>query len=173
MAKNYTDHFKEETSSTSGSEPVYLMEITHADLAVPVRVVNDTDNLVLSSYIVGEIDYWDADYTETVEFIACAFRVQFPDDVAQAMPRVPISIDNIGRELTQWLEASNGGKGASVRIMQIMRDDPSTIEQEYTLTLISAHQTWLEITGDLGYEDVLNSPGLAATQTPETQPNIF
>lgn len=157
MAKTYTPHFKERVSVTSGEEPSYLLEISHSQLASPVRVTNNTDNIVSNGNT----------------YTACAFRVQFPDDVQGSMPRVPWAIDNIGRELTQWLEGSNGGRGASVRIMQVMRDTPNVIEQEYTLTLLRAHQNILEVTGELGYENVLDQPALLAIHTPETTPAIF
>lgn len=157
MAKSYTAHFKEETSSTTGSEPSYLLEITHTQLAVPVRVCNNTEDIVSNGNT----------------FIACAFRIQLPDDVAQTMPKVPIAIDNIGRELTQWLEASNGGKGAVVKIMQVMRDTPNVIEQSYELFLMNVHQNIMEVSGELGMENILDMPCLAATYNPETSPALF
>jgi hypothetical protein len=155
--KNYTDHFKERTGSTSGEEPSYLLEITHAQLAQPIRVTNDNDDIVSN----GDT------------YIACAFRIQFPDDIANTMPRVPIAVDNVGREMTQWLEGSDGGRGATVRIMQVMRDTPDVVEQEYMLDLLNVKQNMLEVSGQLGYENVLDLPALAATYTPETAPGIF
>jgi hypothetical protein len=111
--------------------------------------------------------------TYTEEYLACAFHIQFPDDVSGSMPRVPISIDNIGRELTQWLETSQGGRDASVRIMQVMRDTPDVIEQECTLFLLNTNQSMTTISGQLGYENVLDQPALGAIQTPQLQPGIF
>lgn len=157
MAKNYTDHYKERTSATSGEEPSYLLEITHSQLAVPIRVTNDSADIVSNGNL----------------FIACAFRIMLPDDVAGTMPRVPVAIDNVGKELVQWLEASDGGRGAEFRVMEVMRDTPDVIEQEYTMTLLRAHQNVIEVTGQLGYENVLDLPALAAAYTPETAPGIF
>jgi hypothetical protein len=155
MTKNYTEHFKEETSS--GQEPSYLLEITHSQLAEPIRVTNDNADIISNGSL----------------FISCAFRVMFPDDIASTMPRVPVAIDNVGRELTQWLEASDGGRGAQVRVMQVMRDTPSVIEQEYTMTLLNVKQNMLEISGQLGYENMLDLPALAMLYTPETAPGIY
>lgn len=106
-------------------------------------------------------------------FVACAFRIQLPDDISKSIPQVPISIDNVGRELTQFLEQSNGGKGATVRIMQVMRDTPDVIEQEYTLLLTGVRQNMLEVQGQLSYENFLDIPALAATFTPELAPGLF
>jgi len=157
MPKNYTANFKEKTGSTSGEEPVYLLEITHPQLAQPVRVVRDTDNLVSNGNT----------------FIALDFDIALPDDVQGKLPRAPIRIDNIGRELTQWLDGSKGGKGAQVRIMQVMRSAPDLIEYEITTDLLRVRQDGGYINGEVGYEDTLNVPALLATQRPDNQPGIF
>lgn len=155
--KPRSEHWKEQTGAGSGAEPSYLLEITHAQLALPIRITNDTDDIVSN----GE------------NFVSCAFRIVMPDDLAGSMPRVPVAIDNIGKELVQWLEASDGGRGAEFRIMEVMRDTPDVIEQEYAMTLLRAKQNAIEVTGQLGYENVLDQPALAATYTPETAPGLF
>src|SRR4051812_29570696 len=108
MAKAYSAHYKEKTGATSGEDPVTLLEITHAQLLAPVRVINDTDDLVSNGN----------------NFVACGFDVALPDDQAGQMPRASIAIDNVGKELTTWIDASMGGRGAKVRLMQVMRDTP-------------------------------------------------
>lgn len=157
MANPRSAHFIDRTSSTSGEEPVYLLEIAHPQLSSPVRAVNDTQDLISGGNT----------------FAACGFRVNLPDDFAQQLPRARLSIDNIGRELVQWLEASGGGKGATVRVMQVMRDTPNVIEADYTLDLLNVTQNVIQVAGDLGYEDTLNAPGLIATYRPENTPAIF
>lgn len=157
MAKNYTANFKEKTGSTVGEEALYLLEITHTQLGTPVRIVNDTQDIVSNGNT----------------FTACAFRVQLPEEITHSMPRVSIAVDNIGRELTLWLDGSKGGRGGSVRIMQIMRDTPNTIEQEYTLSVIESRQDMMQVVFDLGYENVLDVPALVETYNPENTPGIF
>lgn len=157
MPTNHTEHFKKRTGASAGEEPVVLLEITHPELLAPARVVNDNQDLISN----GE------------NFVACAFETQLPDDQAGAMPRVPIAIDNIGGELTEWMDDSKGGRGAQVRMMQVMRDTPNVIEQEFTLALLNTRQNMLQISGELGYENVLDQPALQATYTPETAPGLF
>lgn len=154
---SYTANFVEKVSSTSGEAPVYLLEITHAQLAVPIRVVNDNSDIVSN----GDT------------YTAFAFRINLPDDVAGRLPRAQLTLDNLGRELTSWLDASNGGKGAQVRIMQVMRDAPDVIEYEITLDLIGVSQNVAEVTGTLGYDDTLNLAGLPITYRPDVAPGIF
>jgi hypothetical protein len=153
----YSSHFRERTGSTSGEEPVYLLEITHPQLAVPVRVVRDTQDLVSN----GET------------FIALPFEISLPDDIEGQLPRAPIRIDNIGRELTQWLDASDGGRGAQARVMLVMRDDPDVLEYDVTLDLLNVKQNGAFVTGELGYENTLALPALAASYRPDNTPAIF
>jgi len=155
--KQYTPHFKERTGSTSGEEPVYLLEITHPQLAQPVRVVRDNQDIVSNGSL----------------FLAVPFDIQLPTDIEGELPRAGIQIDNVGRELTQWIDASGGGKGARVRLMQIMRDTPNVIEEDVTLDLLKVRQTKTTISGELGYEDTLNLPALAISYRPDNTPAIF
>lgn len=154
---SYTDLYKERTGSSSGEEPVYLLEIAHPQLAEPIRVVRDTEDLVSN----GET------------FVALAFEVALPDDLENQMPRAPIRMDNVGGELTAWLDASQGGRGSTVRIMQVMRETPDTIESDMTLDLLNVKRDGAFVYGELGYEDTFSMPGLAILQRPDNQPGIF
>lgn len=149
---------RENLLATSANEPfLVLLEITHADLAVPVRVVNDTQNLTSNG----------------IEFIGCPFNVTLPDDVAGQMPQAQLEVDNIGRDLTQWLEYSRGGQGARCRIMQVMRSDPNTIEFDMTLDLTNMKITNETVSGSLGFENMLNRTGTIPTFTPQNAPGLW
>src|SRR5690606_14932886 len=107
MPHAYSDAARRNLLATSADEPyLTLLEIRHPDLAEPVRLVNDVENITINDPDLGSLVY-----------IACPFRLVKPDDVDQQLPRATLEVDNIGRELTQWLEASNGGKGARCRLM--------------------------------------------------------
>lgn len=149
---------RENLLATSANESfLVLLEITHADLAVPVRVVNDTQNITLNN----------------IEFIGCPFTVTLPDDVAGQMPQAQLEVDNIGRDLTQWLEYSRGGQGARCRIMQVMRSDPNTIEFDMTLDLTNMKITNETVSGSLGFENMLNRTGTIPTFTPQNAPGLW
>lgn len=157
MAKSYTANYRERTGSTSGEDALYLLEISHAQLVTPIRVVNDTADIVSNGNT----------------YIAYPFRITLPDDVAGQMPRATLTIDNLGRELTQWLDDSAGGREATVRVMQIMRDAPDVIEYEITVDLRGVGQDVGQVSGQLGYEDVLNLPGLPMTYRADLAPGLF
>lgn len=150
-------NFTKKTGATSGQEPLLCLEITHAQLAQPLRMVRDTQDLVHGGN----------------NFPARNFDVQWPDDIAGKPPRAPIRIDNTDRALSLWLDASLGGKGATVRFFCVMRDTPEVVEDEITCDLLRASQAGAFVTGELGYEDVLNTPALVAHYRPDSATGIF
>lgn len=158
MAKDYSRSLLEKMNATSADEvPLLLLEITHLDLSQPIRVVNDNQNLESN----GDL------------FVAMAFRAALPDDMENQMPRAQLAVDNIGRELTDWLDQSGGGEGAQVRMMQVLRSAPDVIEWEVTLDLSNVRMNMLEVTGELGFEDLLNKPGIPMTYRPDTAPGLY
>lgn len=154
---SYTEHFKRRTGASAGEEALYLLEISHPQLAEPIRVVRDTVDLERDGHT----------------YVAMNFDVRLPEDVQRQLPRAPVQIDNVGRELTQWLDASNGGRGAQVRVMQVMRDTPEVIEYDITMDLLNVKQNRSVVIGELGYEDTLSQSGLPAQYRPDNTPGIF
>lgn len=158
MPKNYSAAYMETVRRTSADEaPLILLDITHPGLTEPARVVNDTADVV--------------SFGNT--YTALAFDIALPDDPEEGLPRAMLAIDNVGRVLTQWIESSNGGRGAKVRIMQILRSNPNVIEWEVTLDLSNVRLDAQRITGTLSYEDLLNRPAVMLWYRPETAPGIF
>lgn len=156
--RNYSSAARTNLLATSADEPfLILLEITHADLTVPVRVVNDVQSITSNGS----------------EFIGCPFDITLPDDVSGQMPQATLEIDNIGRDLTQWLEYSRGGQGARCRIMQVMRSDTDLIEFDMTLDLNNMLISNTKVTGILGFENILNRAGTITTFTPKTAPGLW
>lgn len=154
----YSANARKEINKVSADNlPVTLLEIDHDDLTAPIRVINDRADIIF----------------ESNTYTALGFSISLPADLQQGLPRARLSVDNVGKELIQWLEASNGGSGTSVRIIQILRSDPSTIEIDLLMTLTNISITPATVSGDLGYDDLLNIPAVTLTYTPELQAGIF
>lgn len=154
----YTNKAKRALNATSAEEPVLeLIEITHPDLAVPARFVNDTQNITCQGNL----------------FYATAFRLTRPDDVDQQTPQAKLSVDNIGRELTQWLEVSNGGKGARCRVMAVLRSEANTLQFDMTLDLTGISIDNMEVSGALGFQNTLMQPAVTVRYDPLTSPGLY
>lgn len=57
--------------------------------------------------------------------------------------------------------------------MQIMRSDPDFIEESLSLNISNITVTARSVSGQLGYDDILNRAGTAYTYRPETAPGLF
>ena len=90
----------------AGVSPRYALEITHPSIPDPVRVVADN----IEHTIEGN------------RYLALAFRAEPPQFQEGQVPRATLEIDNVGRELTQWVETTGGGRGAKMRVMMVHRD---------------------------------------------------
>lgn len=157
-SERFSPGFHEVINATSAPEtPLLLLEITHPDLDEPIRVVNDTQDLICQGK----------------RFVALGFRATLPDDQENQLPRARLSVDNVGRELTKWLEISSGGLGAECRMLLVLRSAPDLIEWDITMTLSNVSITPQEVTADLGFEDLLNRPAIPLTYRPDTAPGLF
>lgn len=154
----YSAQFKSTLSSLSPAEmPVVLLEIDHADLTAPVRVVNDTQDLVSNGQT----------------YTAVPFRFVMPDDVEGQMPRAQLAVDNIGRELMQWVESSAGGKGSTVRVMQVLRSNPDLVEWDVTMGLSNVSATMTEVTADITFDNLMARPAVRVSYRPDSHPGVF
>ena len=89
--------------SLSGRQPTYAIEIAHPDVTDNIRVIADTQDATI----------------EGNTYTALAFRARLPQQREGEVLAASVEVDNIGREMTQWVEASGGGRGATMRVMEV------------------------------------------------------
>ncbi|CAB3922207.1 DUF1833 family protein [Achromobacter deleyi] len=158
MARNLSPKADRNILATSADDPLLeLIEITHAGLAVPARFVNDTVDIVV----------------EGNTFLACRFELSLPDDQDEQVPSARLSVDNIGRELTQWLEVSQGGAGAKCRLILLLRSAPANLEFDMTMDLTGLAITNYRVSGDLGFKNTLMQSAVTVRFDPTTSPGNF
>ena len=146
--------------SLHGDAPVFAMEIQHSSLTSPVRIVADNRQ----HRIGGDI------------YLPLAFRAQPPSFVEGEIPRATIEVDNVGRELMQWIEASNGGRGATMRIMMVQSEigENSNIIWELPALAIGVTDITPEkVTINLVYRSGRRRPGIKWAFNRETAPGLF
>jgi hypothetical protein len=82
-------------------------------------------------------------------------------------------VDNVGRVLTDWIDSSKGGRGATARFIQVLPSDPDTIEWDLTMNLDNIEMDALRVRGELTFDDLLNLPAVAVTYRPEVAPGLY
>ncbi len=132
------------------------LEIRHPAVADPVRVVDGTAGLAIGPY----------------RYAALRFAVRLADDVEGRAPRAELAIDNVGRDLVQWIEAAGGGAGATVRIMRVLAATRA-IEWEMTLDVAEVRVDQSRVTARLGFDPLLERAAVALRHDPRTSPGLF
>ena len=132
------------------------LEIKHPDLATPVRVVHDAAERTIGGQ----------------RYAPAAFRVRLAPDVDRRTPRAEIAVDNAGRILTRWLDASTGGAGATVRVMQVLAAT-AAVEWEITLDVMRLRVTQREVVAEIGYAPLFDRPAVTARYDPTSFPGLF
>ena len=158
MARNYSPRYRETIGALSAPEsPLLLLQIDHPDLAAPIRVVCDTQDVTSGGNLY--------------QALACSATV--PDDQQGQQPQGQLAIDNVGRDLVQWLEISQGGLGATATFSEILRSDPDHIEWTATMDLLGIRVNSSKVTARLGYYDMLNQQAVGIQYRPDTAPGLF
>lgn len=137
--------------------PLVLLELSHALLPEPMRFVNDNQDVVSRGHL----------YTAT------GFDFVWPDDQDGRTPAAALTIGNLSGGVGAFFERNHGGRGAVITALQIMRSAPDFVEDELTLDLRNIEVTTRAVSGQLGYDDVLNKAAVAYTYRPETAPGLF
>ena len=147
--------------SLTGRETVYAIEIAHAALLRPARVVADTVNHSI----------------EGNTYIPVAFEVEAPNESDGEVREISLRIDNIGEELMQWVRASQGGRGAEMRVMNIIppiiSDETSAINWEVSMGVRISEATNESVNITISDELGASRPGIKMRHDPVTSPGIF
>ena len=140
MSRSVSTAFKTAVyKQQTGEAPMFLLEIDHADLAVPLRFVNNTEDVTSDSNV----------------YTAFPFEISLPSDREDQLPTVVLAIDNIDRTLVETIRNISSPPTASVSV--IMASDPDTIEAgPYEFTIKDASYTAEVVTSTLAFEDILN-----------------
>jgi hypothetical protein len=102
----YSERFKINVNKLNADEALLsLLEIEHPLVDDPIRLVNDSHDLVFQGNT----------------YIAMPFNIQKHDDIQGELPRASLTISNIGRSMIKWIDASGGGKGAKIRVSLVRR----------------------------------------------------
>lgn len=145
------------SSNAQDTDEVWLMLFTldHADLADPIRVVSNNEDIVSNGHT----------------FIALGFELTLPGQDPDSPSSATVSLDNVDPVIVNTLRTISSPPTATIQV--ILASQPDVIEIEFTgLKLRNAQWDASKVSGDLVYEDVLTEP-VATTMTPQRFPGLF
>lgn len=156
MSRTLSEAAIESTNAQETAEVwLTLVEIDHADLTAPIRVVNNHEDITSNSNL----------------FQGFPFNVEFPDEPMDGQPMARLSIDGVDRTIVETLRTISSPP--TVKLQVILASQPDTIEVEFDgLTLRRATYPAHTISGDLVFQDILSEP-ITFTMTPNKFPGLF
>jgi hypothetical protein len=145
---------------------ITLLTITNANLATPIRVCDDPNQMLPLAGVRGVISRGD-------EYIFLPFAFSLPAEDDTGIGRAKLTIDNISREIVQAVRQAIGSK-ISLKIEIVLSSDlntPEVIMSDFILEGIKYDA--FTVTGDVTVEYYDLEPFPARRFTPSDFPGIF
>ena len=147
--------------SLEGDALAYALEITHPSINPPIRVVADANAHTIDGNAYSPL----------------AFQAELPQEKDGEIRQARLQIDNIGRELMQWVELSDGGRGAMVRVIRVIRpqgaETQSEIDWELTMACSIAEANNQHVSITLTQEPIFDRPSVLLKHDPVNSPGLF
>jgi hypothetical protein len=151
-----SDTAKAQVFGEEGGGFLELLVIDHPDLDAPLRFVNNNVNITSNGKL----------------YIAYPFTITLPKDRDRAVPSATLVIDNVTREIGQYIREMVEPPTVTISIIRI--DDLDAVEQEFpTFTLRNARYNSLTVTGELRLTDQAREPYPQRHFTPSEYPGLF
>lgn len=155
---SFSDELKINVNKLNADEALLpLLEITHPFIANPIRLVNDNKDLLSNGN----------------NFTAMPFMIKRQDDIQGELPKCILTIPNIGRSLIRWIDSSNGGSDALIRVMIARRSSPDVIEETLDLGIDSVSVTTETINFTLVVQNNLIKRAVKLIYDPQRNPGLF
>lgn len=154
----FSDNLKINVNKLSANEtPIVLLEITHPMISETIRLVHDNCDVVSN----GET------------YVAMGFQIKRQSDVQGELPKVTLTVQNVGRSLVKWVDISGGGKGAEIVAKIIRRSEPDVIEEAIPMQIERVNVTTMLITFHLVVYNNLVRRGIKLIFNKELAPGLF
>jgi hypothetical protein len=140
----------------TGEVWLLLLTIDHDDLAAPIRVVNNMENVTSN----GEV------------YTAFPFTLTLPGEQEDQPPRLRLAIDNVDRTIVASVRGLSSAP--TVQLDVCLASQPDTIEASFPgFTLRQAGYDHLVVEGDLTLEELVTEPFPEGSFTPQFFPGLY
>lgn len=152
-----TDAYNIALGNDGARRPVLLIEITHPNLATPIRMVQDNEAITNGGN----------------EYTPVSIGVQLAPQTGGARPQVIMWIDKFSDAVVDYLYQASGGRGATVIYKEVLKSAPDTVEAELTLVPkeVSIQSTRIQFT--MGFQNTLQKKFMQVRATPDVAPNLY
>lgn len=167
MSRNVSNALRAATNAQQTDTAfITLLTITNQNLATPIRVCDDPNQMLPVAGVRGVVSRGD-------EYIFLPFAFSLPAEDDTGIGRASLTIDNISREIVQAVRLAIGTK-ISLKIEIVLSSDlntPEVVMNDFILEGIKYDA--FTVTGDVTVEYYDLEPFPARRFTPSDFPGIF
>ena len=142
---------------TNGVGHIELLEITNASFSGPMRICNAAEDFV----------------SQGLDYIGLPFGFKLPQDQSGAAPRMTLSLDNVGRGITDELEGLLPGSITIARLIVVARDTPDVHQHVFRLPLTAVTVSGATVQATCGVDALMRQAACKLIANPFTLPGIF
>jgi len=140
----------------TGEVFLILLTIDHDDLAEPIRVVSNNQDVTSNGNT----------------FVGYPFEISLPQDDAEQVPTTRIRIDNVDRRIVDTIRLVSSPPTMTLQV--VLASTPDTVELSFgNMTLREVEYDALVVEGTVQYEDVLHQAFPYHRFTPSSNPGLF
>ena len=145
----------------TGVDQIYALEISHSALSESIKIVGDIIEHQIESHT----------------YIPLMFTAEIPQSKEGEIRQATIRIDNVGFELMQFINDTQGGRDAVIRAMMVVSPE-GTETQSAIIWEVTMNCGVTEITNEyvivtLTDEPVFDRPSVLLRHDPSTSPGLF
>lgn len=143
---------------TASDTPLELIEFNHSILAQPLRFVKDNQTIKSN----GNTYY------------PSSFAIKYPDAGENQQSKANLVLDNLNPEIGKMIDRLRGARGATLKIMHVMRATPNTVDYSILFNDIGAITiSKKNISFELNFINTINTKSVDFFYTPENAQGIF
>ncbi|MGE8441831.1 MAG: DUF1833 family protein [Comamonas testosteroni] len=136
---------------------IELLEIANRSFSESMRICNDVQDFV----------------SQGVSYIGLPFGFTLPDDVSGQAPRMRLSIDNVGRGVSDELERLQPGTTTMAKLIIVSRDKPDVHQHVYWLPISSVTISGAAAQASCSVDELMRRAACLQIANPHTLPGIF
>lgn len=155
---SFSPEFKINVNKLNADENLLiLLVIEHPFLSNPIYLINDDKGII----------------SETHSYIPMPFKIKRQNDVQGELPKVSLTIANVGRTLIRWVDSSGGGLNAVMTIKLARRSSPDLIEESIDLGIESVNVSTENVVFNLVVQNNLTKRSMRFTYDKVRAPGLF
>ncbi|WP_120967903.1 DUF1833 family protein [Comamonas sp. lk] len=136
---------------------VALLEVTNPSFSETMYIANDVQDFI----------------SQGISYIGLPFGFTLPDDVTDQAPRMRLTMDNVGRGVSDELERRQPGTTTMAKLIIVPRDKPDMHQHVYWLPMSSVSIGGASAQASCSVDELMRRSACLQIVNPHTQPGVF